>query len=118
MTNILSRDKQTEIIAALCGGVSIRATSRLTGADRGTVMNLSVVVGRGCAALHQTFMRQLTVSRIELDEIWSYIGKKNGNRKDGDPKEVGDFYTFIAMAGDHSLPKREAERVQTHRSLS
>lgn len=99
MANILSRDKQTEIIAALCEGVSIRATSRLTGADRGTVMNLGVVVGRGCAALHQTFMRQLTVNRIELDEIWAYIGKKRNNVKEGDPEELGDCYTFIAMAG-------------------
>ena len=34
--NILSREKQIEAIAALCEGVSIRATERLTGVNRGT----------------------------------------------------------------------------------
>ena len=32
--NILPRDKQIEIIAALCEGVGQRAVSRLTGTDR------------------------------------------------------------------------------------
>jgi hypothetical protein len=38
--NILPRDKQIEIIAALCEGVSIRATERLTGTHRESVMRL------------------------------------------------------------------------------
>jgi hypothetical protein len=32
--NILSRDKQIEIIAALCEGMGIRATARNTGVNR------------------------------------------------------------------------------------
>src|SRR5208282_3655049 len=97
--NILPRDKQIEAISALCEGVSIRATARLMGADRGTVMNLGVVVGRGCATLHDRVMRGVQVPRIELDEAWSFIAKKQAHRKPGDPIEFGDCYVFTALAG-------------------
>jgi hypothetical protein len=40
--NTLLREKQVEAIAALCEGVSIRATERLTGVNRGTILSLGV----------------------------------------------------------------------------
>ena len=43
--NILSREKQIEVIAALCEGVGIRTASRLTGVNRGTVGSLALRVG-------------------------------------------------------------------------
>jgi hypothetical protein len=69
--NILPRDKQIEIVAALTEGVSIRAIERLTGVHRDTIMRLGVRVGLGCAAIHDATMRDLRVSRCELerDEI-------------------------------------------------
>jgi hypothetical protein len=76
LMNILSREKQVEAIAALCEGVSIRATERLTGVNRGTILSLGVHVGDGCAVLHDAMMRGLHVSRIELDEAWSFVAKK------------------------------------------
>lgn len=74
--NNLPREKQIEAIAALCEGVSIRATERLTGVNRGTIMTLGARVGMGCAKLHNRLMRDLNVARIEFDEIWQYVGKK------------------------------------------
>jgi DNA-directed RNA polymerase specialized sigma24 family protein len=38
---VLSREKQIEVIAALCEGVGIRTASRLTGVNRGTVGSLA-----------------------------------------------------------------------------
>ncbi len=97
--NILSHDKQAQIIAALAEGCSIRATERLTGVHRDTITRLAVRVGEGCAKLHHTMMRDLQVSRIELDEIWSYVGKKQRKVTPDDDDMVGDQYTFIALAG-------------------
>ena len=74
--NILPREKQIEAIAALTEGVSVRATERLTGVNRGTILSLRVCVGQGCAALHDRLMRDLNVNRIELDEAWSFVAKK------------------------------------------
>lgn len=45
--NILPREKQIEVVAALTEGVSIRATERLTGVNRGTIMSLGVRIGMG-----------------------------------------------------------------------
>ena len=54
--NVLSREKQIEVIAALCEGVGIRTASRLTGVNRGTVASLALRVGMGCMELHDRLM--------------------------------------------------------------
>jgi hypothetical protein len=59
--NVLPREKQIEAIAALTEGVSVRATERLTGVNRGTILSLGVRVGDGCEALHNRLMRNLHV---------------------------------------------------------
>lgn len=97
--NILSHDKQTQIVAALTEGCSIRATERLTGVHRDTIMRLAVRVGEGCSKLHGAMMRDLQVGRIELDEIWGFVGKKQKRVTPEDGDMVGDQYTFIALAG-------------------
>lgn len=95
--NILSTEKQTAIIAALTEGCSIRAVERLTGVHRDTIMRLGVKVGVGCAKLHSAIMRDVYVNRCELDEIWSYVGKKQKQLKETDNADKGDQYVFIAM---------------------
>ncbi len=79
--NILPRDKQVEAIAALCEGVSVRATERVTGVNRGTILSLGVRVGDGCARLHDAMMRGLHVSRISA------------------PASLGSFDHHFAAAG-------------------
>src|SRR5258707_15611969 len=96
--NTLSTDKQSAIIATLTEGCSIRAVERLTGVHRDTIMRLGIRVGEGCLSLHNAMMRDLRVNRIELDEIWAYVGKKQRLVKSGDSDMVGDQYTFIALA--------------------
>jgi IS1 family transposase len=97
--NILPRDKQVEIVAALTEGCSIRSVERLTGVHRDTIMRLGHDVGVGCAKLHNAIMRDLRVNRIELDEIWQYVGKKRNKVKETDPADIGDQWTFIAIDG-------------------
>src|SRR3954471_5434393 len=96
--NILSRDKQIEVIAALCDGLGIRAASRITGVNRGTVAALALRMGRGCAELHDRMMVGLRVNRCELDELWSYVGKKQKHVTQRDMAVTGDHYTFVALA--------------------
>lgn len=116
--NILHRDRQVEAVAALTEGVSIRATERLTGIHRDTIMRLGVRVGIGCEALHNAMMRDLQVPRIEMDEIWSYVGKKQARVKKNDSADLGDQYTFMALAGSakaiiaYRVGKRNAENTQ------
>lgn len=98
--NVLPREKQIEVIAALCDGLGIRAVSRITGVNRGTVAALALKVGRGCAELHDRMMVGIRTSRLELDELWSYVGKKQArvNKNALGAAAVGDQYTFVALA--------------------
>jgi hypothetical protein len=42
-----------------------------------------------CAAQLKTKMRNLSCARLELDEIWGFVGKKDRNVRMGDSMEVG-----------------------------
>ena len=57
----------------------------------------SVRVGVGCAVLHDRLFQNLNVPLIELDEAWSYIGKKQKRLTPEDSSEKGDQYVFIAL---------------------
>jgi IS1 family transposase len=116
--NNLPREKQIEAIAALTEGVSVRAAERLTGVNRGTLLSLGVRIGQGCAALHDRLMRDLNVSRIELDEAWSFVAKKQARLTPEDGTDKGDQYVFVAIAGAAKaiLSYRVGKRNQEHTS--
>lgn len=113
--NVLAREKQIEVIAALCEGVGIRTASRLTGVNRGTVANLALRVGMGCMELHDRIMVGVRTERLELDELWSFVGKKQKNVQRHEINAKGDQYVFIGMAGTQKaiiswgVGKRNAE---------
>jgi IS1 family transposase len=116
--NILPRDKQIAVISALSEGMSIRSVERLTGIHRDTIMRLGVRIGRGCAALHDKMMWDLQVSMIELDELWSYVGKKQRRIRPGDSADLGDQYVFIALGSlnkailSYRVGKRNGENTE------
>jgi hypothetical protein len=60
----------------MCEGVGIRATARLTGVNRKTVGKLALDIGKGACELHDRMMVSIRVNRLELDELWSFVGKK------------------------------------------
>ena len=95
--NLLPRDKQIAVIATLCDGLGIRAASRITGVNRGTVAALALKVGRGAAELHDRMVVGVRTSRLELDELWAFVGKKQKQTQRHEI-EKGDQYTFIALA--------------------
>jgi len=103
MANILNTDKQISIIAALAEGSSIRSIERITGVHRDTIMRLGVKVGQGCAALMDEKMRDLPCERLEMDEIWGFVGKKEKRVKPEDGNAVGSVWTFCAIDAETKL---------------
>lgn len=96
--NRLSLDRRTQIINCLVEGNSIRSTERMTDTHRDTVMRLGVEVGTGCAKLMDERMRELPCKRVQVDEIWSYVGKKQRQvTPQDDGSRVGDQWTFVAL---------------------
>jgi len=102
MANVLNTDKQIAIITALAEGSSIRSIERITGVHRDTIMRLGVKIGQGCTALMDAKMRDLSCNRLELDEIWGFVGKKDRNVR---PTEtaVGSVWTFCAIDAETKL---------------
>ena len=101
--NRLSFPSQVRVISLLTEGNSIRATERLTGVHRDTIMRLSKRVGEACHRLHHAAMRQLHVGFLELDETWGFIRKKQQNLQDHDPAEFGDAYLWMGLDAQTKL---------------
>lgn len=102
--NRLYLDRRTQVVGALVEGNSIRSTERMTGIHRDTIMRLLVEAGAGCADIMDEKMRELPCRRIQVDEIWSYVGKKQRQLKPEDDRtRVGDQWTFVAIDAETKL---------------
>ena len=103
--NKLSLEKRTQIINLLVEGNSLRSTSRITGASINTVTKLLVEVGRACQEYHDKNVRGLRTTRVECDEIWSFVYAKQKNV----PEELrgqdgfGDVWTWVAIDANSKL---------------
>lgn len=102
--NKLSLQRQTQIINCLVEGNSIRSTERMTDTHRDTIMRLLVQVGDGCAQIMDEQMHDLPCRRIQVDEIWAYVGKKQAQiTREDDRSRVGDMWTFVAIDPDTKI---------------
>lgn len=103
--NVLPLDRQSQILFALVEGNSVRSTSRMSGAHVGTILNLLVRVGNGCASQMDQTMRGLRCQRFEVDEIWAYarMKQKQAAMHPERRREIGDFYTFVALDAETKL---------------
>jgi IS1 family transposase len=113
--NHLSKDKQIAVTAALAEGSSIRSIERMTGIHRDTIMRLGVRIGQGCARLLDQKMRNLDCNRLELDEIWGFIGKKIRHVTEFDDPTFGDVWTYCAIDAETKLVP--AYRVSSKRNM-
>jgi IS1 family transposase len=103
MANILPTDNKIQVIAALSEGSAIRSIERMTGIHRDTIMRLGVKVGQGCKALMDEKMRDLECGRLEMDEIWGFVGKKDSHVKPTDAPGIGSVWTFCAIDSETKL---------------
>jgi IS1 family transposase len=103
--NRLNLQDRARILGLLVEGNSIRATVRLTGAAKNTVVKLLADVGSACLDYQDKTLRNLPCKRIQCDEIWSFCYAKDKNV----PKEkkgqlgYGDVWTWTALCADSKL---------------
>src|SRR5690349_25110927 len=93
--NRLPKAKQVQVVAALVEGNSIRATVRMTGVAKNTVVKLLVDLGAACSAYQDAALRNLSCKRIQCDEIWSFVYAKQKNvpKAKAAPENAGDCWT-------------------------
>ena len=102
----------------------MRSTERLTGVHRDTISKLPIRVGEGCASLLDEKMVNFGCERLELDELWSFVGTKQYHvtAKD-DAWRVGDQWTYVAIDATSKLipcflvGKRDAHNTNAFHSV-
>jgi len=97
--NKLSVERRAGVLAALVDGNSIRATCRITGTAKGTVLRLLAEIGKVCADYQREHLVNLPCHRIQCDETWSfcYAKQKNVSPEKQGEFGYGDAWTWVAM---------------------
>ncbi|HTL66595.1 MAG TPA: IS1 family transposase [Lacunisphaera sp.] len=104
MANILTTEKRIQVINCLVEGNSIRATVRLTGVAKNTVAKLLVEVGRACSEYQDKAFVNLACTKIQCDEIWSFVGaKEKHTTAETKAKGWGDCWTWTALCSETKL---------------
>ncbi len=98
----LSAEKRAAILTALVEGNSVNATARITGASKITVLRLLADAGTLCAELHDAHVRNLATKRVQVDEVWSFVGCKQRTKERGGKGE-GDSWVWAALDADSKL---------------
>lgn len=103
--NRLSTAERAQIIRCLVEGTSINATSRLTGFAKNTILKLLLELGRACDRFQDENLQNLPTTRIECDEIWSFVHSKEKNVPEEKRGEIGmgDVWTWVAIDPDTKL---------------
>jgi IS1 family transposase len=101
--NKLSTEKRAAVVAALVEGNSIRATARMTNVSKPTILKLLADLGTVCGDVHDQMVRNVTCKRIQMDEIWSFVGAKQKNVPQEKRGEWGDLWTWVAIDADTKL---------------
>lgn len=102
--NRLDTAKRAQILGLLVEGNSLRAASRLADVSINTVTKLLVDVGGACLAYQDEHLRNLTSKRIQVDEIWAFVGAKAANTTaDKHAEGWGDCWTWTAIDADTKL---------------
>src|SRR6266478_2032746 len=76
----LPEEKITMILHCLVEGNSVRGTARLCDVEKRTVLNLLKAAGDHCERMLEERLRNIPVKDVQLDEIWSYVFKKEGHK--------------------------------------
>ena len=105
----LPLDKAVSILQLLLAGMSVRSVERVTNVHRDTILRLLPLAGERCQHLMAEKIKGLEVKDVEVAEIWGYVYKKEGHRREHEQNNtrIGDAYCFVAM-------ERNSKLVLTH----
>ena len=101
----LEKSKAILCLKLLVEGNSIRSTERITTVHRDTILHLLEVVGTRCEYVMEEYMRSIPLGNVEADEIWGFVGKKEGHKREEEKNNtrIGDAYTFVAIEAKSKL---------------
>jgi IS1 family transposase len=106
MCNVLPRERQKQVLHMLLEGNSIRSTERITGVHRDTICRLLVRFGTACKSFMDKRLRGLTLEHVEVDEIWTFVAKKQGRltpEEKAECHDIGEVYLWTALDKETKL---------------
>lgn len=98
----LSAEQRAAILGCLIEGMSVRATCRVTGAAKVTVLRLLADAAVACWSHHDRTVRGLGTSNVQADEAWGFVGCKDRAKRRG-AKGHGNAWTWVAQDADTKL---------------
>jgi transposase-like protein len=70
-----------QIISCVVEGNGVRATSRILGLDKNAVNNVILKAGKHCELILSGLLKSLHLEECQLDELWTFVQKKNSIRR-------------------------------------
>lgn len=87
----------------LLEGNSVSSVERATDVHHTTILKLLVLAGEKCERIMATKIRNVVVRDVEVDEVFSFIGKKQKRVRPQDDPNLGDCYAFVAIERNSKL---------------
>jgi IS1 family transposase len=77
----------------------------MTGVAKGTILRLLRDVGSACARYQDDAIRNVNARRVQIDEIWSFVGckQKRVTPERAATGKIGDVWTFVAIEAQTKL---------------
>jgi IS1 family transposase len=101
--NRLPTEKRAQILALLCEGNSMRATTRLADVSFNAVKKILVDAGRAASDYQDRAFHNLKCKRVQVDEIWAFCYSKQKNVPEEKRGTAGDIWTWVAIDADSKL---------------
>lgn len=103
--NKLPPAKRAQVLAMLCEGMSMMAVARVADVSFNAVKKLLRDAGEAALWTHDDLVQNVTASKIQCDEVWSfcYAKKKNVANAKAAPEGAGDVWTWTAIDADTKL---------------
>ena len=89
----------------LAEGLGIRAVARIHSVKPDTVLEWLKKAGQHCEMLSQYMMQDLNVTQVQLDELWTFVRKKERMLTEWENlhSEWGDTWVWVAFDPIHKL---------------
>ncbi|MDE0131925.1 MAG: IS1 family transposase [bacterium] len=101
--NRLPTEKRTLILQLLTEGMGINAISRTVGCSKNTVLKLLADAGHACLDYQDETLTDLPCTRLQADELWSFVYAKGRAAATAKNRDAGDVWTWVAICEDTKL---------------
>ncbi len=120
-------EKAVTALQLLLEGCAVASVERVTGLHKRTILDLLVLAGERCERLMEKMIKDVPVSNVCVDEVWSYVKCHDRwkTRKGITDETAGSKWTYIALESTtkvvlafHVGERDESDTIQFAEKLS